>query len=112
MAHVIRVLYNGYVHYFDEFKGMHCIARVHINQHGQNFQFVSDPRVEEYPMLGSPIPIACLIVGYLYFVKNLGPKLMENRKPFELNNVMIAYNFIQIVANLWLGVYVSILSGY
>lgn len=37
---------------------------------------------------------------------------MENRKSFELNNVMIAYNFIQVVANLWLGAYVSYLINF
>ncbi|XP_063695508.1 very long chain fatty acid elongase AAEL008004-like [Culicoides brevitarsis] len=82
MAHVIKLLYNGYMHYFNEYK---------------------DPRVEEYPLLGSPLPVAAIIVGYLYFVKSLGPKLMTNRKPFELNNVMMIYNFVQVIANTYLG---------
>jgi hypothetical protein len=30
----------------------------------------------------------------------LGPKLMANREPFELQKIIIAYNFFQILLNL------------
>lgn len=32
----------------------------------------------------------------------LGPKLMENRKPFKLRNVLVVYNFAQVLFSLWL----------
>lgn len=32
----------------------------------------------------------------------LGPRLMENRKPFQLKNTLIVYNFIQVVFSAWL----------
>lgn len=32
---------------------------------------------------------------------------MENQKPFELKNVMVAFNVIQILVNLYLGTVVS-----
>lgn len=35
-----------------------------------------------------------------------GPKLMENRKAFELKTVLLVYNFAQVVLNLLLGIYV------
>ncbi|KAJ8933112.1 hypothetical protein NQ318_020317 [Aromia moschata] len=38
----------------------------------------------------------------MYFVKILGPKLMENRKPFQIKNLLKAYNIIQIVGNAYL----------
>lgn len=69
--------------------------------------FNVDPRVEQYPLLGSPIPIIVVMGSYVYFVKNLGPRLMQNRKPFELNNVMMIYNLIQVIANVVLGSTVS-----
>lgn len=32
----------------------------------------------------------------------LGPRLMENRKPFELRKVLIVYNFLQVLFSSWL----------
>jgi elongation of very long chain fatty acids protein 7 len=32
----------------------------------------------------------------------LGPKLMENRKPFQLKNTLIAYNLFQVIFSTWL----------
>lgn len=33
----------------------------------------------------------------------LGPKLMKNRKPFELNSLMTMYNLFQVVMNTYFG---------
>lgn len=39
----------------------------------------------------------------LIFLKQVvGPKLMENRKPFKLKNVLIIYNFVQVIFSAWL----------
>lgn len=86
MAHILGYLYNGYNFLFNEYK---------------------DPRVEQYPFLGSPIPIAGLVTFYVYFVTILGPKLMQDRKPFDLSSVITVYNFLQVLANLYCGTYVS-----
>lgn len=32
----------------------------------------------------------------------VGPKYMENRKPFNLRYILIAYNFIQVIFSTWL----------
>lgn len=32
----------------------------------------------------------------------LGPKLMENRKPFQLRNVLIVYNFLHVLISIYL----------
>ncbi|XP_017073383.1 elongation of very long chain fatty acids protein F [Drosophila eugracilis] len=37
--------------------------------------------------------------GYLLFVLKLGPKIMQNRKPFELRTVIKVYNIMQILYN-------------
>ncbi|XP_076686857.1 very long chain fatty acid elongase 7 [Andrena cerasifolii] len=76
MATLIRHIYQGYRYINDE---------------------LSDPRTQDFFLIGSPW--ACLgIVGfYLYFVQDLGPTLMAKRKPFNLDRVMQLYNAIQIV---------------
>ncbi|XP_018574662.1 elongation of very long chain fatty acids protein AAEL008004-like [Anoplophora glabripennis] len=35
-------------------------------------------------------------------VKVLGPRLMENRKPFELKRILIIFNLFQVIFNGWL----------
>uniref|UniRef100_W8BT37 Elongation of very long chain fatty acids protein n=1 Tax=Ceratitis capitata TaxID=7213 RepID=W8BT37_CERCA len=61
-----------------------------------------DPVAEQLPLYGSPIPIIVLTLIYLAIVLVLGPLFMRNRKPFNIKNVILAYNFAQIIANCWL----------
>lgn len=49
----------------------------------------------------------CNVIALLFIPINnikqvLGPKLMENRKPFQLRNVLIVYNFLQVLFSAWL----------
>ncbi|XP_053670776.1 elongation of very long chain fatty acids protein AAEL008004-like [Anopheles nili] len=83
MALVLRNIYQTFNYFFTEYK---------------------DPRVENYPLLGSPWPIVVIIVLYLQFVSNWGHRIMENRTPFQLTTVMNTYNLIQIVMNLYIGI--------
>ncbi|TDG51454.1 hypothetical protein AWZ03_002249 [Drosophila navojoa] len=62
----------------------------------------SDPRTRDYPLMSSPFPTIAISLAYAYFVKVLGPKLMENRKPFELRKVLIVYNAAQVIFSAWL----------
>lgn len=52
--------------------------------------------------------IVVIITSYVYIVKRLGPKLMENRAPFELKTTMNIFNVIQIVLNIYIAAFVSI----
>ena len=81
MAQVVRSLYDGYRDLMDN---------------------KSDPRVNDWAMMSSPIPTLAICLFYVYFVKVLGPKLMENRKPFNLRRVMIFYNLFQVIFSTWL----------
>nr|CAI5859069.1 unnamed protein product [Callosobruchus analis] len=40
-------------------------------------------------MMSSPLPTLAICLFYAYFSRVLGPKMMENRKPFNLRNVLI-----------------------
>jgi elongation of very long chain fatty acids protein 7 len=61
-----------------------------------------DPRVKGWFLMGSPYPTLTICISYVIFVKIIGPKLMENRKAFNLKGVMIAHNLIQVLWNIWL----------
>ncbi|CAH2008599.1 unnamed protein product [Acanthoscelides obtectus] len=83
MALVLKRLYQGYFWVFTE---------------------KADPRPGELGLLfmSSPLYPVAFIFSYFYFIYNLGPRLMENRKPFEIRKLLIAYNAIQILANLYI----------
>ncbi|XP_055678558.1 elongation of very long chain fatty acids protein AAEL008004 isoform X1 [Lutzomyia longipalpis] len=70
-----------------------------------------DPRTKDWPMMSSPFPTLAVCLCYVYIVKVLGPRLMENRKPFQLQNTLIVYNFLQVVFSTWLFYEISI-SGW
>ncbi|PBC32076.1 Elongation of very long chain fatty acids protein [Apis cerana cerana] len=71
----------------------------------------SDQRTTNWFMMSSPFPTLFICLSYVYGVKVLGPKLMENRKPFQLKNVLIVYNLFQMVFSAWL-FYESLMGGW
>ncbi|XP_057669675.1 elongation of very long chain fatty acids protein 7-like [Diorhabda carinulata] len=46
--------------------------------------------------------LCTFIPAYFAIVKYIGPALMKNRQPFNLKNVLIFYNSIQIILNLYI----------
>ncbi|XP_013373905.1 PREDICTED: elongation of very long chain fatty acids protein 7 isoform X2 [Chinchilla lanigera] len=71
----------------------------------------ADPRVEDLFLMSSPLPQTIILGLYVYFVTSLGPKLMENRKPFELKKVMITYNFSVVLFSVYM-CYEFVMSGW
>ncbi|KAL7292497.1 elongation of very long chain fatty acids protein AAEL008004-like [Trichogramma pretiosum] len=71
----------------------------------------SDPRVKDWAMMSSPFPTVAICLGYAYFSKVLGPKLMENRKPFNLRRILIFYNLAQTIFSTWI-FYEYLMSGW
>lgn len=65
----------------------------------------TDPRVEKWPLMGSPLPILSLVASYVYFVKIWGPNYMRDRKPYQIKHWIIAYNIFMVLANGWFFVY-------
>jgi hypothetical protein len=63
---------------------------------------VSDPMVDSWFLMSSPMPILSILGFYLYFVLKLGPQLMATRKAFNLQGILVAYNFYQVLFSLWL----------
>ncbi|CAH1978684.1 unnamed protein product [Acanthoscelides obtectus] len=59
----------------------------------------------------SPIPTVMMVLGYLYVILFLGPKLMENRKPFKLKEVLIVYNALQVLYSAFM-LYEHLMSGW
>ncbi|XP_050520258.1 elongation of very long chain fatty acids protein 4-like [Daktulosphaira vitifoliae] len=61
-----------------------------------------DEKVDSWPLMKTPWPIFSILLIYALIVLKIGPKLMENRKPFNLKSVMVAYNLLQALYNCYL----------
>ncbi|KAL0121623.1 hypothetical protein PUN28_006854 [Cardiocondyla obscurior] len=59
----------------------------------------------------SPFPTLFICLSYVYVVKVLGPKLMENRKPFQFKNTLVVYNLFQVIFSAWL-FYECLMGGW
>ncbi|XP_065372435.1 very long chain fatty acid elongase AAEL008004 isoform X2 [Calliphora vicina] len=70
-----------------------------------------DPRTKDWPMMSSPFPTLAVCLTYVYLVKVIGPRLMENRKPFRLQNTLILYNAVQVIFSAWI-FYECLMGGW
>lgn len=68
----------------------------------RNSYVISDPRTKDWLLMSSPLPQTLIIVFYIYFVMSLGPRLMENRKPFDLKRVLVIYNFSVVAYSVYM----------
>lgn len=66
------------------------------------FTDLADPRTNHWPLISSPVPGLTIIASYLFFVLNFGPKYMANRKPFQMQRLLVVYNFVQVLVSIWL----------
>ncbi|XP_068901036.1 very long chain fatty acid elongase AAEL008004-like [Tenebrio molitor] len=60
---------------------------------------ISDPRMDLF-LLRAPVQLITTIALYLAIIYKIGPNFMKDRKPFNLRNILIAYNIAQIIFNL------------
>uniref|UniRef100_A0A9L0IM71 Elongation of very long chain fatty acids protein n=1 Tax=Equus asinus TaxID=9793 RepID=A0A9L0IM71_EQUAS len=77
----------------------------------QEMMKCADPRIQGYPLMGSPLLMTSILLTYVYFVLSLGPRIMANRKPFQLRSFMIVYNFSLVALSLYI-VYEFLMSGW
>uniref|UniRef100_A0A8C0QQW6 Elongation of very long chain fatty acids protein n=2 Tax=Canis lupus familiaris TaxID=9615 RepID=A0A8C0QQW6_CANLF len=68
----------------------------------QEMMKYADPRLQGYPLMGSPLLMTSILLTYVYFVLSLGPRIMANRKPFQLRGFMIVYNFSLVALSLYI----------
>merc|ERR1712088_1305671 len=71
----------------------------------ENYHYVftelRDPRVDDWLFMSSPWPVLALCAVYYYIVRFAGPAFMKDRPPYDIQKLMIAYNFFQTLLSLW-----------
>lgn len=82
------------------FVGAHGLVKMALDQYTEILTTISDPRVNDWPLMDSPIPTVLIVLLYMYIVVFFGPRMMANRKPYNLRKVLIAYNAFQVVFSL------------
>lgn len=90
---------------------MASLLQTVIESYDDLVQNRSDQRVKHWPMMSGLLPTLIICLFYAYFVKVLGPKLMEKRKPFVLRRLMIYYNLFQVIFSSWL-LYGALKNGW
>lgn len=72
----------------------------------ETYQYVNqdlkDPRTAHLPLMSNPFPVLALLVFYNMFVQCWGPRLMVNRKPFNIDKLLIVYNIFQVAASAFM----------
>lgn len=104
MAVVIKRLIEGYDWCFRQLSGRYIIVQKYELDMTCDF---SDPRADEFPLMSSPFPGLAIVILYYIFVKDIGPKFMQDRQPFKLEKVMLFYNAFQIFINTYIVIRVS-----
>lgn len=61
-----------------------------------------DSRIQNWPMMSSPLPTLSICAAYVCIVKIIGPRLMKNRPAFNLRKLMIVYNFLMVYVSIHL----------
>ncbi|KAG5675216.1 hypothetical protein PVAND_005140 [Polypedilum vanderplanki] len=62
----------------------------------------SDPRVADWLFMSSPAPTIVICLCYVYSVKVLLPKFMQDRKPYKLRKTIVVYNLLQAMFSFYL----------
>ena len=63
---------------------------------------VLDHCVNDWPLMSSLLKPIALALGYQYVVLSLGPRLMKNRKPFNIDRLIQFYNLPQVFLCIYL----------
>lgn len=61
----------------------------------------ADPRVDSWPLMGSPFPTVAIFATYL-LITRYGPRYMSTREPFRLKYSLIFYNMFITLLNGWM----------
>ncbi|KOX78651.1 Elongation of very long chain fatty acids protein 7 [Melipona quadrifasciata] len=84
------------------FGSMSNLIRLVVNNYNEILEVNKEIMVDSWPMMSSPGPMLCIVGTYLAFVLKVGPKMMEKRPAFQLNNLLILYNAVQVLFSIWL----------
>ena len=60
-----------------------------------------DRRVDDWIFISSPLHTLVTCFIYIMIVKFWGPNYMKNRSALPIRNLVIIYNFLQVLSSAW-----------
>jgi hypothetical protein len=60
-----------------------------------------DPRVDDWTLMSSIWPTVGICLGYVFLMKWVGPMYMKERPAYQVKELMMVYNILQIVFSGW-----------
>ncbi|XP_050502031.1 elongation of very long chain fatty acids protein isoform X2 [Diabrotica virgifera virgifera] len=66
------------------------------------FTEIADPRTNSWFLIKDPGPGLAILIIWMYFVLNIGPKMMKDREPFDLRKTLIVYNLVQVIISSYI----------
>ena len=60
-----------------------------------------DARLDDWPLMSSPLPTITLVALYLLFVL-VGPQVMKHRQPLNVKVPMMIYNFCMVLFSYYM----------
>ncbi|KAJ8925539.1 hypothetical protein NQ315_009379 [Exocentrus adspersus] len=82
---------------------------IHLFENERNF--FSDPRVQQWTLMSTPLPTIFISLVYLALVLVILPTYMKRRKPFDLSKIIRYYNIFQIASCCFI-IYRVLTSGW
>jgi hypothetical protein len=79
----------------------------HLGYEKKKLVFLADKRSDDWFLMNSVWAPLTVIALYIYFIFNLGPRLMKNRPPMQLDTVIKIYDIIQVILNCYIAERVS-----
>ncbi|XP_026327938.1 elongation of very long chain fatty acids protein 4-like [Hyposmocoma kahamanoa] len=61
--------------------------------------------VDRWPLMSSPWPMLFITASYLLFVFKLGPAYMKGKQPYNLKNIILVYNIVQVFVSCYISQY-------
>jgi len=72
----------------------------------ENYDYVMidlrDTRVDDWWLMWSPWPTFAACCVYYYVMRIAGPRFMKDREPYNIQKLMIVYNFAQTLLSAWI----------
>nr|UTI67609.1 elongation-very long chain-fatty acids-protein-4 [Kerria lacca] len=78
-----------------------------MDQFDEFIDSMADEKTTSWPLMVSASRMIVVCLFYIFMVTLIGPKLMENRKPYNFKRIILVYNTFQVIACTILFTWVS-----
>ncbi|PSN36984.1 Elongation of very long chain fatty acids protein 7 [Blattella germanica] len=75
--------------------------------YGEYYNATKDPEIDTWPLMDNSLPVISILSVYLLIVLKIGPKIMDQRKPYSLRSTLVIYNFAMVIVSVILTLWIT-----